>query len=59
MKYSRIFWTLNLFGLVSLAWTINALELQLPTICAIGTVCTFIFFWTAQMLPNEEKYRKK
>jgi len=59
MKYSRIFWTLNLFGLVSLAWTINAWELQLPTICAFGCIFTFIFFWTAQMLPNEEKYKQK
>ncbi len=58
-KYSRIFWTLNLFGIVSLAWTINAWELRLASICAIGMVCTFIFFWTAQMLPNNEKYRNE
>lgn len=55
-RYSRIFWALNLFGVVSLAWTINALELHLPTISAFGCVFTFIFFWTAQMLPNNEKY---
>jgi len=59
MKYSRIFWTLNLFGLVSLAWTINAWELQLSTICAFGCIFTFIFFWTAQMLPDEEKYKQE
>ncbi len=55
-KYSRIFWTLNLFGIVSLAWTINALMLHLATISAIGCVTTFLFLWTPQMLPDNEKY---
>ena len=59
MRYSRLYWTLMLFRLVSLAWTINAWELQLPTICAFGCTFTFIFFWVAQMLPDEEKYKQK
>jgi len=55
-KYSRIFWTLNLFGVVSLVWTINAIILELAMICAFGCVFTFIFFWVPQMLPDDEKY---
>jgi len=55
-RYSRIFWTLNLFGIVSLVWTINAMILHIATLSAIGFVCTFIFFWVPQMLPDDEKY---
>ena len=56
-KYSSIFWWLMLFGVVSLIFTITTFIEHLATPSAFGAVWTFIFFWVACMLPDNEKYK--
>ena len=57
-KYSSIFWWLILFGVVSVIFTISSIVEHLPVPTAIGSICTFIFFWVSLMLDDADKYKR-
>lgn len=57
-KYSNLFWWLIFFGTTAGWWSFTAYSEKLPTPCVIGSVITFIFFYVALMLPDEEKYKQ-
>jgi hypothetical protein len=57
MKYSNYFKLMMFISLMFLGASIEAYLERMPTLCALTSVLTFIFWYAGIMAPDSEKYK--